>query len=333
MDQVLFKGWLAEAKKPSGEQQEFFRGRDLLGIKDLSKENIETILTTAAYYEAALLKKERLYDMDGRIMASLFFEPSTRTRLSFEAAMHRLGGSVVTVAESPSFQISSTAKGETLADSIRVIDGYVDIIVCRHPMRGASVVAAANSEIPVINGGDGTGEHPTQALLDLYTIFREKGSPAGKTFALVGDLKNGRTVHSLVDILCMYDCKLVFCSPNELAMPDEIVNRLLEKGICVDVTDDINQVCKKADVIYMTRVQGERFFDQEEYYRVKDSFLLDEQHLTMMKSDVVLMHPLPRLNEISEKLDDYPGSAYFRQSANGIYIRMALLALLTGCVK
>ena len=320
-------------RKPSREEMDFFKGRDLLSIKDLTKENIETILSVAGYYEAAVKSGTRLYDMDGKIMASLFFEPSTRTRLSFESAMYRLGGSVVTVAESPTFQISSTAKGETLDDSIRVIDGYVDIIACRHPMKGASIVAAASSEIPVINGGDGTGEHPTQALLDLYTIFKEKGAPNGLSFALVGDLKNGRTVHSLADILSMYNCKLIFCSPQELAMPDDILNSLLERGVEVEVSYDLRASCSKADVIYMTRVQGERFENQEEYYRVKDLFLLDTSHLDILKKGAVLMHPLPRLNEISHHLDTYPGSAYFRQSTNGIYVRMALLALLTGNVK
>jgi aspartate carbamoyltransferase len=319
--------------KPSEAQLAPFVGKDVLDIAQFSKEDLEVVMHLAAHYEEALTNKKRLYDMDGKIMASLFFEPSTRTRLSFEAAMQRLGGNVITVAEAAGAQSSSTAKGETLHDSIKVINDYVDVIVCRSPIKGARLEVANAADIPVINGGDGAGQHPTQALLDMYTIFKEKGSPDGLTVALIGDLKNGRTVHSLADALSLYDVKMIFASPEELTMPEEIITSLRGKNIEVEEVHDLDTACRRADVLYMTRIQRERFTDPAEYERVKDLFIMTGRHVRIFKPGVIVLHPLPRVNEIEVEVDAYPGAAYFRQAANGLPVRMALLAMITGNVK
>lgn len=310
-----------------------FKGIDILGAPQFTKETLETVMKVAAKYEQCLAEGKRLYDMDGKVLAALFFEPSTRTRLSFETAMHRLGGSVITVAEAKGSQISSTSKGETLHDTMIINDKYADVIVCRSPQTGAAQIAADAATHPVINAGDGAGQHPSQALLDIYTIYKEKGSPEGLTVALIGDLKYGRTVHSLVDFLAFYKCKVIMASPDILAMPQDIVDGMKAKGVEIEIRKGINEAVKGADVIYMTRVQQERFEDINEYNAVKDEYILDEEVLKNFKEGAIIMHPLPRINEITVGVDEYPGAAYFRQAGNGLFVRMAMIALVTGNVK
>lgn len=321
------------AKKPTQAEMDVFAGIDILGAPQFTKETLEVVMHTAAYYENRLAEGEVIRDMDGKVMASLFFEPSTRTRLSFETAMHRLGGSVITVAEAAGSQISSTSKGETLHDTMIMNDGYADVIVCRSPQTGAAQVAANAAKHPVINAGDGAGQHPTQALLDIYTITKEKGTPEGLTVALIGDLKYGRTVHSLVDFLAMYKCKVIMASPEILKMPADIVAEMEAKGVEVEFREGMAEAVKGADVIYMTRVQKERFADIAEYNAVKDMYIMDGEIVKEFKEGAIIMHPLPRINEITIEVDDYAGAAYFRQAGNGLFVRMALLALVSGAVK
>jgi aspartate carbamoyltransferase len=277
----------------------------------------------------------RLTNMEGQILATLFFEPSTRTRLSFETAMRRLGGQVITVADP---KTSSAAKGESLADSMRTVEGYADVIVIRHPQKGSAQEAAEAVAVPVINAGDGTGQHPTQALLDVYTIQKEKGSlegpvlsgAEGLTMTLAGDLKNGRTVHSLVYLLARFGIRLLFVSPTELKMPVEITTDLKKMGADVSEGNDLAAAMRQSDVVYMTRIQRERFEDPAEYERLKGSYVVDMAMVRQAKADITIMHPLPRVDEIAPEVDTYEGAAYFRQAANGVPIRMALLALVTG---
>ena len=309
-----------------------FIGKDILGAPQFSKAELEAVLGVAAFYEQALSEGKRLWDMDGRVMAALFFEPSTRTRLSFETAMHRLGGRVITLAESPENQISSTSKGETVHDTIKMVNNYADVIVIRSPRTGDAQIAAAAADCPVINAGDGAGQHPSQALLDMYTIVKEKGSPEGLTVAMIGDLKYGRTVHSLVDFLKYYKCRLILASPKQLAMPEDIVRKMRDNGIEVELREGINEAVRDADIIYMTRVQKERFDDLAEYDAVKDMYLMTEETVKHFKEGAIIMHALPRVNEIALGVDDYPGAAYFRQAGNGLFVRMALIALVSGRV-
>jgi aspartate carbamoyltransferase len=250
---------------------------------------------------------------------------STRTRLSFETAMLRLGGDVITVAEAKS---SSAAKGESLHDTIKTVEGYADVIVLRHPQIGAAKEAAEATDRPVLNAGDGAGQHPTQSLLDLYTILKEQKKVDGLTIALAGDLRNGRTVHSLALLLANYDVKFLFVAPDALRMPAEIVEQVSATGIDVTETADLGDTIRQADVLYMTRIQRERFEDPAEYDRLKDAYVLRRAMLADAKPNLTIMHPLPRVNEIDPDVDEYPGAAYFRQSANGVPIRMALLDLV-----
>lgn len=323
---------LADFKFPDRAMLDSFVGKDILGAPQFSKEEMEAVLGVAAFYEQALRDGKRLWDMDGRVMAALFFEPSTRTRLSFETAMHRLGGRVITLAESPENQIGSTSKGETVHDTIKMVNNYADVIVMRSPRTGDAQIAAAAATHPVINAGDGAGQHPSQALLDMYTIVKEKGNPEGLTVAMIGDLKYGRTVHSLVEFLKYYKCRLVLASPQELAMPADIVQKLRDGGIEVEIRDGIDAAVKDADIIYMTRVQKERFADLAEYEAVKDAYLMTAETVSHFKEGAIIMHALPRVNEIALEVDDYPGAAYFRQAGNGLFVRMALIALVAGRV-
>lgn len=301
--------------------------KDVLRADQFSKDEIALIMKLAKEYEEALLEGKVLNVMEGKILSTLFYEPSTRTRLSFEAAMLRLGGQVVSVAEAKS---SSASKGESLHDTIKTVEGYADVIVLRHPQIGAAEEAARSTDKPIMNAGDGAGQHPTQSLLDFYTIQKEKGTIDGRTVVLAGDLKNGRTVHSLALLLADYDVRFIFVSPQALRMPQEIVDRLKASGTDVQETEDLTEGLKSADVFYMTRIQKERFADLGEYDRLKDSFVLSRRLLDQAKDGVVVMHPLPRVNEIAEDVDSYAGAAYFRQAANGVPVRMALLALVTG---
>lgn len=301
--------------------------KDVLRADQFTAADIDLILRRATEYEAALAAKKTLDLLSGKVLATLFFEPSTRTRLSFEAAMHRLGGSVLSVSEAKS---TSAAKGETLHDTIRTVDGYADAIVLRHPEIGAAEVAARATAKPVLNAGDGAGEHPTQSLLDLYTIRKEQGKVDGLTIALVGDLKHGRTVHSLATLLSRFRVSFLFVAPSALAMPGEIVDRVKKAGADVRATEDLGRALGEADVVYMTRIQRERFADPAEYDRLKDAYVLSRAALAKAKPSLTVMHPLPRVNEIATDVDDLPGAAYFRQSENGVPVRMALLALLLG---
>jgi aspartate carbamoyltransferase len=302
-------------------------GKDILRTDTLTDEALELILTTAARFEDELAAEGRLTNMAGQVMAAMFFEPSTRTRLSFESAMHRLGGDVITIADP---KTSSAAKGESMADAVSVVEGYADVIVMRHPRKGSAAEAAAAVSVPVINGGDGAGQHPTQALLDAYTIQKEKGTLDGLTVALAGDLKNGRTVHSLVYLLARFDSRLIFVSPSQLKMPAGITEELRGQGVEVSETEDLASAMQESDVVYMTRIQKERFQDPAEYERLKGSYVLDMAMVDQAQEGITIMHPLPRVNEIKAEVDAYAGAAYFRQAHNGVPVRMALLALVTG---
>jgi aspartate carbamoyltransferase len=304
-----------------------FKGKDILHGNQFSKKDIEAIIKNASNFEKDLKKKDSLTLLKGKILATLFYEPSTRTRLSFEAAMQRLGGGVISMG---SVESSSVAKGETLTDTARTVSQYSDVIVIRHPRTGSAKEAADAVPIPVINAGDGTGQHPTQALLDMYTIKKELGSLNHLTISMVGDLKNGRTVHALAELLSLFKASLYFVSPETLRMPEEITSGLKEKGIEIVETGDMLEAANKSNVIYMTRIQKERFGDLSEYERVKGSYIINRAFLDRVKKKVVILHPLPRVDEIDPEVDIYPGAAYFRQMRNGVFVRMALLSMILG---
>ena len=301
--------------------------RSLIDILDLSVEEIDSLLDTALDIIANPKKYSEV--CHGKKLATLFFEPSTRTRLSFEAAMMELGGNVIGFSEASS---SSASKGESVADTAKVISCYADIIAMRHPKEGAPLVASMNASIPVINAGDGGHNHPTQTLADLLTIKREKGHFDGLTVGFCGDLKFGRTVHSLINALSRYTgIKFVLISPDELKLPGYVIRDVIEKnGLPYHETRSLEEVMPELDILYMTRVQGERFFSEEEYLRLRDSYILDTEKLKSAKKDLVIMHPLPRVNEISVSVDRDPRACYFKQVLNGKFVRMALiLKLLT----
>ena len=268
----------------------------------------------------------------GRKLATLFYEPSTRTRLSFEAAMLNLGGSVLGFATADS---SSAAKGESVADTIRVISGYADICAMRHPKEGAPLRAARYSGIPVINAGDGGHQHPTQTLTDLMTIRRRKGSLGGLTIGLCGDLKFGRTVHSLIKALARYEgVRFLLISPEELRVPEYVIQEVLRpNGIPFEEVTSLEESMPRLDILYMTRVQRERFFNEEDYIRLKDTYILTPEKMKLARPDTAVLHPLPRVNEITLEVDDDPRAAYFEQAQNGVYVRMALIMTLLGLEK
>lgn len=299
--------------------------RHLLDTTDLSVEEIDEIISLAV--DIINNKKKYSKICEGKKLATLFFEPSTRTRLSFEAAMLELGGSVFGFSEASS---TSASKGETVGDTTRVISCYADIIAMRHYIEGAPKVAASKASIPVINAGDGGHSHPTQTMTDLLTVYREKGRLDNLTIGLCGDLKFGRTVHSLVKAMCRYsNIRFVLIAPKELAMPDYIKTDYLDKnGMEYIETDKMEDVMPQLDVLYMTRVQRERFFSEDEYLKHKDAFILDLEKLKNAKSDLTIMHPLPRVNEIAKEVDDDPRAKYFEQVLNGKYMRMALIITL-----
>jgi aspartate carbamoyltransferase len=303
------------------------KGRDVINIADLTREEIAALLDQARRFEDAVERGDRLRLLDGKIMATLFYEPSTRTRLSFESAMLRLGGGVISVAEAKTS--SSAAKGETLFDTGKMIEGYTHIAVIRHPEKGSAAELARGASIPVVNGGDGTGEHPTQALLDLYTLLREKGALDGLRVALVGDLKNGRTVHSLSQALVRWDVQLTFVAPDALRMPADVIERLRgARKVKIEETDDLAAALREADVAYVTRIQRERFADVAGYEKLKGTYVVNRKLIESSKPGLTIMHPLPRVDEIATDADDLPNAAYFRQAKNGVYVRMALLAML-----
>ena len=300
--------------------------RSVIDIKELSVTEIDELVAVAK--DIIANPEKYAHKCDGKKLATLFFEPSTRTRLSFEAAMYELGGNVLSMASASS---SSASKGESVADTAQVISCYADIIAMRHPKEGAPLVASMNATIPVINAGDGGHNHPTQTLADLLTISREKGRFDNLTVGFCGDLKFGRTVHSLIAAMERYEgVKFVLISPDELKVPEYVIKELDKKGIPYVETTDLMSVMPELDVLYMTRVQQERFFNEEDYLRLKDSYILTPEKLVPAKPDMIVMHPLPRVNEISVAVDRDPRACYFKQVLNGKYMRMALILKLLG---
>ena len=304
-----------------------FEGRDIISIKDFSREEINYIFQISKNMEPLVSKGSEM--LRGKILATLFFEASTRTRLSFESAMHKLGGSTIGFAEA---EIASVKKGENLADTIRTVENYVDVIALRHPLEGAARLAAEFSQVPIINGGSGAEEHPTQALLDLYTMVKEKEKIDGLKIALVGDLRYGRTVHSLAYALSLYNIELYLVSPETLKMRREVLQTIKERIRVIEKTS-MEKVISSVDVLYVTRIQKERFPDPAEYAKVKGSYRIDLETLSEAKKDLVILHPLPRIDEIASEVDGTPYARYFQQVRNGIVVRMALLALILGAVE
>ena len=299
----------------------------LIDIRDLSTQEIDELLAVAMDIIADPAKYAQ--KCRGKKLATLFFEPSTRTRLSFEAAMYELGGNVLGFSEA---QSSSSAKGESVSDTVKVVGFYADIIAMRHPKEGAPLVASMKAGVPIINAGDGGHNHPTQTLTDLLTIWREHGRLNDLTIGLCGDLKFGRTVHSLIAAMSRYTgIKFVLISPDELRLPGYIRKDVMEKnGVPYEETADLVEALPSLDVLYMTRVQTERFFNEADYIRLKDSYILTPEKMQEAKADMCVMHPLPRVNEIAVAVDDDPRAAYFRQALNGKYVRMALILKLLG---
>lgn len=302
-------------------------GRDVLSIGDLSRADIEAVLRHAKAMVPIAKGERGSKALDGKILGALFFEPSTRTRLSFESAMLRLGGRVLGFA---SIEGTSVAKGETLADTVRMAEAYSDVLVVRHPNEGAARLAAEFSRKPVVNAGDGAGQHPTQTLLDLFTIAEARGSIDGARIALVGDLRYGRTVHSLTHALAFFDVEIALVSPPGLEMPPEALAAAKAAGLVVSATHRLEDVVPKVDVLYVTRIQKERFPDPQEYAKVAGSYRVDPALLREAKKDLVVLHPLPRVDEIDPAVDATPHARYFDQAFNGVPVRMALLDLLLG---
>ena len=299
----------------------------LITMDDLSNDDILEVLDVAEILLPVAKGKIHLPLLQGKILGNLFFEPSTRTRMSFETAMKRLGGEVVNLGAVAS---SSVVKGETLYDTIRMVDGYADIIALRHPRQGAAQYAADAAEVPIANGGDGAGHHPTQTMLDLFTIKQAHGTLEGLRVVLAGDLRYGRTVHSLAHALVRFNCELVFASPSSLRMPPEIISDLEKHGAKIIESDDLINHVNDADVIYMTRIQKERFPDEDEYRKVAGSFTLSASDLDSAKEGMIVMHPLPRVDEITPDVDKTRHARYFEQAFNGVVTRMALLCRMLG---
>ncbi len=300
-----------------------FRGRDIISINELSKTEMLTVLKHAS----DLKKKPQPKLLDTKVMGSCFFEPSTRTRLSFETAMQRLGGRVVGFADAA---VSSASKGETLYDGLKIIGQYVDVIAMRHPLEGSARRASEATDKPILNGGDGANQHPTQTLLDLFTIQECQKKLTGLTIAMVGDLKYGRTVHSLAQALKHFNPTFYFVAPDFLQMPESILRELKAAGIKYTLKKSIDEVITKVDILYMTRIQKERFSDITEYEKAKSLYILDTPHLKGVKKNLRIMHPLPRVGEITTAVDATPHAYYFEQAANGLFVRQALLALVLG---
>ncbi|MBM4078104.1 MAG: aspartate carbamoyltransferase [Planctomycetes bacterium] len=303
-----------------------FAQRDIISIRDFQKDELLHVLAVAAEME----KSPCPGLLAGKLLATLFFEPSTRTRLSFESAMKRLGGQVIGFADAST---TSTAKGESLSDSVRIIEAYCDIIVVRHPLEGAARLAADAANVPVINAGDGTNQHPTQTFLDLFTIQKTKGKLEGLTVGFLGDLKYGRTVHSLAHALAFFQTEMYFISPPQLRMPAHLLEELKESGVTCHQVESLEKVGDKLDVLYCTRIQKERFGDPVEYEKVRGAYRLQPDMLARVKPDLKILHPLPRVDELDPSLDSSDNAVYFQQARNGIPVRQALLALVLGAVK
>ena len=297
--------------------------KSLISIRDFTKEEILHILETAREFEQNPVQDF----LTGKVIASLFFEPSTRTRLSFETAVNRLGARVIGFSDASN---TSQSKGETLKDTIKMVNNYVDMIIMRHPLEGSSRYASEVADVPVVNAGDGANQHPSQTLLDLYSILQTQGTLDGLTINMVGDLKYGRTTHSLLQAMSHFKTKFVFTAPEELKMPKEYKEFLDSKGIEYIETDSLEEHLNNCDILYMTRVQQERFTDPIEYERVKDCYSLNAQMLANVKNNMKILHPLPRVNEISQDVDETPYAYYFKQAENGLYVRMAIISYLLG---
>lgn len=304
-----------------------FAARDIVSIKDFSREEIDYVLKMTDSVEP--LAKKSSHALDGKVMATLFFEPSTRTKLSFESAMYRFGGNCLGFAEPKS---ASVQKGENLADTVRVVESYADVLVIRHPLEGAARLAAEFASVPVINAGTGAEEHPTQAMLDLYTIRRELGKIDGLNVALAGDLRYGRTVHSLAYALSLYDINLYLVSPTLLRMRKEVLEEVSGR-IKVQESEELSKVLPKVDVLYMTRIQKERFGSLEDYEKVRGSYRLIASDLSQAKPDMIVMHPLPRVDEIEYTVDNTRHSKYFKQVWYGLLVRMSLIGLVLGALS
>jgi aspartate carbamoyltransferase catalytic subunit len=302
-------------------------GQHILSVKQFDREKLDYIYRVADEMRSLVKRFGKANLLDGKILANLFYEPSTRTSSSFQAAMLRLGGRTISINE---VHYSSVTKGESLPDTVRTLESYCDMTVLRHPQKGAAAEAARYARKPLINAGDGAGEHPTQALLDIYTIEDDLGRLDGLKVAMMGDLKYGRTVHSLTRLLSMYETELYFISPEILRMPDDILDEVRSSGHAFAELDDVDEIIGDIDVLYVTRVQKERFEDPGQYDQVKGCYVVDPELMSCAKEDMIVMHPLPRVYEIAMEVDDDPRAAYFRQMENGMYIRMALLAAVLG---
>ena len=297
--------------------------KSLISIWDFSKEEILHVLETAKEFEQNRVQNF----LEGKVIASLFFEPSTRTRLSFETAINRLGAKVIGFSDASN---TSQSKGETLKDTIKMVNNYVDMIVMRHPLEGSSRYASEVATVPVVNAGDGANQHPSQTLLDLYSILKTQGTLEGLTINMVGDLKYGRTTHSLLQAMSLFNTKFVFTAPEELKMPKEYKQFLDSQGIEYIETTSIDEHLNDCDILYMTRVQQERFTDPMEYERVKDVYTLNAAMLSDVKQNMKILHPLPRVTEITQDVDETPYAYYFKQAENGLYVRMAIISYLLG---
>ena len=297
--------------------------KSLISIRDFTKEEILHVLATAKEFEQ---NKEQKF-LEGKVIASLFFEPSTRTRLSFETAINRLGAKVIGFSDATN---TSQSKGETLKDTIKMVSNYVDMIVMRHPLEGSSRYASEVADVPVVNAGDGANQHPSQTLLDLYSILQTQGTLEGLTINMVGDLKYGRTTHSLIQAMSHFNPKFIFTSPDELKMPKEYKGFLDRRNIEYIETDSLDAHLNECDILYMTRVQQERFTDPMEYERVKDVYTLNASMLGNVRDNMKILHPLPRVTEIDQDVDETPYAYYFKQAENGLYVRMAIISYLLG---
>lgn len=316
------------AHLPFGEKREGrFYGQHILSVAQFSRSDLEDVFAVAAEMRTMVERVGTFDLLKGKILANLFYEPSTRTSSSFTAAMERLGGSVIPINE---VRYSSVSKGESLPDTVRTLETYSDVIVIRHPETGSAAIAARYSRKPIINAGDGIGEHPTQALLDLFTIHEELGRVDGLTVTLLGDLKYGRTVHSLARLLALYNVRLNFVAPESLSMPVALIEELQQRGVSQSQSPNLDLVLPDTDVLYVTRVQKERFENPEAYEAVKSAYVITPETLSYAKEQMIVMHPLPRVGEISMEVDDDPRAAYFRQMEYGLYVRMALLAMVLG---
>jgi aspartate carbamoyltransferase catalytic subunit len=315
---------------PFGDQRTApWYGKDIISVKQFSRSDLEYVFGVA-HEMRGMVERVGTFDLlKGKILANLFYEPSTRTSSSFTAAMERLGGSVIPINE---VKYSSVTKGESLTDTIRTLECYADVIVLRHPETGSAAIAAKAARKPIINAGDGIGEHPTQALLDTFTIFEELGAGQidGMSVTMLGDLRYGRTVHSLARLLSLFNVKINYVSPEILRMPREVMEEVGAKGIPQAEFDSLEKVLPETDVLYVTRVQKERFEDPADYEKVRGAYVIDPQVMEAAKREMIVMHPLPRVGEISVDFDDDPRAAYFRQMEYGLYVRMALLAMVLG---